>query len=66
MKKERRSEAVIITASQIDLAGHYLQLRRLRQMVQEAERLRAERRPRYARRRPFAVVESSKEISTVN
>jgi hypothetical protein len=46
MKKERRSEAEIITAAQIDLVGPYLQLRRLRQMVQEAERLRATRRPR--------------------
>jgi hypothetical protein len=49
MKKERRSEAVIRTVSQIDLAGTYLQLMHFRQMVEEAERLRAKRRPRCAR-----------------
>jgi hypothetical protein len=61
MKKERRSEAVIRTASQIDLAGSYLQLMHLRQMVQEAERLRATRRPR--RTKTFFLGRSSSSAS---
>jgi hypothetical protein len=59
---KRRAEAVIIIAPRIDLAGHYLRLTHLRHMVQEAERLRATRRPRYVGRCPFAADKSPRKL----
>jgi hypothetical protein len=56
MKKKRRSAAVRPTGSGTDLAGRYLQLTHLRQIVQEAERLRGTRRPRQARRYPLPLI----------
>jgi hypothetical protein len=61
MKKERRSTAVHSTESRIDLAGRCLQLTHLRQMVQEAERLRVARRPRHARRHPSPPSDNTSE-----